>query len=158
MSIISEIARIEEACFNDAWSEASLEDTFKHEYNHLVAVFDDGSIADDFVFQGNEKLTGYLIYSEISGEAELLRIAVDPEMRRHGYGGKLMEHFICSLELMNAEKATLEVRESNTAAVNLYTIYGFENIAVRKDYYFDPIENAVIMQRPIAKNSDQLDM
>ena len=55
MSIISEIARIEEACFNDAWSEASLEDTFKHEYNHLVAVFDDGSIADDFVFQGSKK-------------------------------------------------------------------------------------------------------
>ena len=80
----------------------------------------------------------------------ILEIAVD--------GGKLMEHFICSLEFMNAEKATLEVRESNTAAVNLYTIYGFENIAVRKDYYFDPIENAVIMQRPIAKNSDQLDM
>ena len=53
MSIISEIARIEEACFTDAWSESSLEDTFKHEHNHLLAVFDDGSTADDFVFQGS---------------------------------------------------------------------------------------------------------
>ena len=158
MSIISEIARIEEACFTDAWSESSLEDTFKHEHNHLLAVFDDGSTADDFVFQGNEKLAGYLIFSENLGEAELLRIAVDPEMRRQGFGGKLMEHFICSLEFMNSDKVTLEVREGNEAAINLYTIYGFEKIGVRKDYYFDPHEDAVIMQRPIAKNADQLDL
>ena len=114
MSIISEIARIEKAYFSDAWSEASLEETFKHEHNHLVAVFDDGSTADDFVFQGREKLAGYLIFSENSGDAELLRIAVDPDMRRQGYGGKLMEHFITSLEFMNTDKVTLEVREGNT--------------------------------------------
>ena len=158
MSIISEIARIEEACFTDAWSESSLEDTFKHEHNHLFAVFDDGTTADDFVFQGNEKLAGYLIYSEVAGEAELLRIAVDETMRRRGFGGKLMEHFICELEFMNAEKVTLEVRKGNSAAIGLYTIYGFEQIAVRKDYYMDPDEDAVIMQRPIAKNADQLDL
>ncbi|MBQ8951607.1 MAG: ribosomal protein S18-alanine N-acetyltransferase [Eubacterium sp.] len=158
MSIISEIARIEKAYFSDAWSEASLEETFKHEHNHLVAVFDDGSTADDFVFQGREKLAGYLIFSENSGDAELLRIAVDPDMRRQGYGGKLMEHFITSLEFMNTDKVTLEVREGNEAAINLYTIYGFEKIAVRKDYYFNPDEDAVIMQRPIAKNADQLDL
>ena len=158
MSIISEIARIEKAYFSDAWSEASLEETFKHEHNHLVAVFDDGSTADDFVFQGREKLAGYLIFSENSGDAELPRIAVDPDMRRQGYGGKLMEHFITSLEFMNTDKVTLEVREGNEAAINLYTIYGFEKIAVRKDYYFNPDEDAVIMQRPIAKNADQLDL
>lgn len=158
MSIISEIARIEKAYFSDAWSVASLEETFKHEHNHLVAVFDDGSTADDFVFQGREKLAGYLIFSENSGDAELLRIAVDPDMRRQGYGGKLMEHFITSLEFMNTDKVTLEVREGNEAAINLYMIYGFEKIAVRKDYYFNPDEDAVIMQRPIAKNADQLDL
>ena len=69
-----------------------------------------------------------------------------------------MEHFICSLEFMNSDKVTLEVREGNEAAINLYTIYGFEKIGVRKDYYFDPHEDAVIMQRPIAKNADQLDL
>ena len=156
MSIISEIAGIEEKCFSDPWSEKSLEESFKQDYNHLIAVFDDGTIADDFVFQGNEKLAGYLIYSEVAGEAELLRIAVDETMRRRGFGGKLMEHFICELEFMNAEKVTLEVRKGNSAAIGLYTIYGFEQIAVRKDYYMDPDEDAVIMQRPIAKNDDEI--
>ncbi|MBO6166483.1 MAG: ribosomal protein S18-alanine N-acetyltransferase [Eubacterium sp.] len=156
MGIISEIAGIEEQSFNDPWSEKSLEETFKHDHNHLIAVFDDGTTVDDYVFQGNEKLAGYLIYSEVAGEAELLRIAVDETMRHRGFGGKLMEHFISELEFMNAEKVTLEVRKGNSAAIGLYTIYGFEQIAVRKDYYMDPDEDAVIMQRPIAKNDDEI--
>ena len=41
MGIISEIAGIEEKCFWDAWSEKSLEETFKHDYNHVIAVFED---------------------------------------------------------------------------------------------------------------------
>lgn len=156
MGIISEIAGIEEKYFWDAWSEKSLEETFKHDYNHVIAVFEDGTTLDDFVFLGNEKLAGYLIYSEVAGEAELLRIAVDEEMRRKGFGGKLMERFISELEFMNAEKVTLEVRNSNSAAIGLYTVYGFDQIAVRKDYYINPDEDAVIMQRPIAKNDDEI--
>ena len=156
MSIIGEIARIEEGSFTDPWSEQSLEETFRHEHNHLIAVFDDGTTVDDFVFQGNEKLSGYLIYSEVSGDAELLRIAVDPAMRRRGFGGKLMERFISELEFMNADKVTLEVREGNAGAIRLYLVYGFEKIAVRTDYYMDPDEDAVIMQRPIAKNEDEI--
>ena len=156
MGIISEIARIESECFADAWSSESLEESFKHEHNHLIAVFDDGSTVEDFVFQGRETLAGYLIYSEAAGEAELLRIAVDPKMRRRGFGGKMMEQFISDLEFMDAEKVTLEVREGNTAAISLYIVYGFEQIATRKNYYIDPDEDAVIMQRPIAKNVDEM--
>ena len=67
-----------------------------------------------------------------------------------------MERFISELEFMNAEKVTLEVRNSNSAAIGLYTVYGFDQIAVRKDYYINPDEDAVIMQRPIAKNDDEI--
>ena len=85
-----------------------------------------------------------------------MRIAVDPKVRRRGFGGKMMEQFISDLEFMDAEKVTLEVREGNTAAISLYIVYGFEQIATRKNYYIDPDEDAVIMQRPIAKNVDEM--
>ena len=156
MGIISEIARIEEECFNDAWTIVSLEEAFKHEHNHLIVVFDAGSTEDIFVFQEKGQLAGYLIYSEVMGDVELLRIAVDRKKRHMGYGGKLIEKFISTLEFMDAEKVTLEVREGNSEAIRLYTIYGFEKIAVRKDYYSNPVEDAIIMQRPIAKNDDQI--
>ena len=156
MGIIGKIAEIEASVFGDAWSRESLEDTFKHDYNHVIAVFDDGTTVDDYVFQGNEKLAGYLIYSEVAGDAELLRIAVDESMRGRGFGGKLMERFISELEFMNAERVTLEVRSGNTTAIGLYHKFSFEQIAVRKDYYSNPVEDAVIMQRPIDKNDDEI--
>ena len=156
MGIISEIAIIEKECFSDAWSEKSLEDAFKMEHYHLVGVFEDGSTFDDFVFQGNERLAGYIIYSEVMGDVELLRIAVRRSLRRMGFGSKLMHNFISILEFRDAEKVTLEVREGNVGAIRLYTIYGFEKIAVRENYYTDPQEDAVIMQRMIANKLDKM--
>lgn len=156
MSLINEIARIEEDTFNDAWSKASLEDTFKYDHNHLMVVYEDGSFGDDFAFLGSQKMVGYIVYSLVMGEAELLRIAVDRDYRGQGFGKKLMEEFITALQFNNADKVTLEVRSQNERAIGLYTIYGFEKIAVRPDYYLEPDDDAVIMQRPIAKNDDEI--
>ena len=70
MSIFQDIAKLEKDNFSDAWSEKSLEDTFEYDYNHLLVEKRDG------------KVVGYVIYSDVQGEAELLRIAVDKAYRR----------------------------------------------------------------------------
>lgn len=132
--IFKEIALLEEKNFSDAWSEEVLADTFEYDYNHLLVEKRDGKVA------------GYLIYSEVQGEAELLRIAVDKSVRRQGIAAGLMEQFLEELTDFEAERVTLEVRAHNIAAVKLYKKYGFRDIFVRENYYHNPEDDALIFQ------------
>lgn len=129
-----QIAQIEEACFSDAWSEKSLEETFEYDYNHLLIEKHDG------------KVVGYIIYSDVQGEAELLRIAVDKRYRRHGIAQSLMKDMLDELTESGSEKVMLEVRAHNVAAVKLYKSFGFRDIFVRENYYHDPEDDALIFQ------------
>ena len=129
-----EIARFEEKYFSDAWSEEMLADTFEYDYNHLLVEKRDGKVA------------GYLIYSEVQGEAELLRIAVDKSMRRQGIARSLMSDMLEELTSFEAERVSLEVRAHNIAAVKLYKDFGFKDIFVRENYYHNPEDDALIFQ------------
>ena len=129
-----EIARLEEKYFSDAWSEEMLADTFEYDYNHLLVEKRDGKVA------------GYLIYSEVQGEAELLRIAVDKSMRRQGIARSLMTDMLEELTDFEAERVSLEVRAHNIAAVKLYKAFGFKDIFVRENYYHNPEDDALIFQ------------
>ena len=87
----------------------------------------------------------YANFRFLSGEGELMRIAVLPEYRGRGYSRKLMERLEESARAAGAQELTLEVRESNEAALHLYKSCGFRVEAVRKDYYRNPKENALIL-------------
>ena len=79
-----------------------------------------------------------------------MRIAVLPEYRGHGESKKLMDRLEISSREKEAPDLTLEVRAGNTPAINLYKFYGFQAEAVRKNYYYDPVEDALIMwRRPV---------
>lgn len=78
-------------------------------------------------------------------EAHITNIAVHPEYRGCGYGKMLMEDMINCCRGKNVHAMTLEVRESNTAAINLYKSFNFVEVAVRKKYYRDTDEDAIIM-------------
>ena len=132
--LFREIARLEEKYFSDAWSEEMLADTFEYDYNHLLVEKRDGKVA------------GYLIYSEVQGEAELLRIAVDKSMRRQGIARSLMSDMLEELTSFEAERVSLEVRAHNIAAVKLYKVFGFKDIFVRENYYHNPEDDALIFQ------------
>ena len=129
-----EIAGLEEKYFPDAWSEEMLADTFEYDYNHLLVEKREGRVA------------GYLIYSEVQGEAELLRIAVDKSMRRQGIARGLMEQMMEELNDFEAERVTLEVRAHNIEAVRLYKSFGFKDIFIRENYYHNPEDDALIFQ------------
>ncbi|MCR5105019.1 MAG: ribosomal protein S18-alanine N-acetyltransferase [Eubacterium sp.] len=132
---MKQIAEIEAACFSDAWSEKMLEETFEYEYNHLL------------IEKRNGKVAGYVIYSDVQGEAELLRIAVDKRFRRQGIAASLMKDMLEELTESGAEKVMLEVRAHNIAAVKLYKSFGFVDIFVRNNYYQNPEDDALIFQK-----------
>jgi ribosomal-protein-alanine N-acetyltransferase len=134
MSIFQDIAKLEKDNFSDAWSEKSLEDTFEYDYNHLLVEKRDG------------KVVGYVIYSDVQGEAELLRIAVDKAYRRRGIAALLMQNMLDELIESGAERVSLEVRAHNISAVTLYKKFGFIDIFIRENYYTDPVDDALIFQ------------
>ena len=107
----------------------------------------------DFEIRGNEKLavTGRngagksTLLRLLAGEGEIQRIAVLPECRRLGVGRKMMEAMVNDAMANQVHAISLEVRESNLAARKLYESFGFAAEAVRKGYYHNPLEDALIM-------------
>ena len=139
MNIMREIARLEAENFTDAWSEESLGSTFEYDYNHLLVEEKDG------------RVVGYVIYADIQGDAELLRIAVDKRYRRTGIGNKLMKDMISELVEAGTDRISLEVRAHNLPAIALYKKYGFEEIFVRENYYHNPDDDALILIKGMDK-------
>lgn len=139
MDDIPAVEQIEQTCFSDAWSEKLLSDMLESEWDEAWVLADtDGTII------------GYANFRFLAGEGELMRIAVLPEYRGRGESKKLMDRLEMSAKEKEAPDLTLEVRAGNIAAVNLYKSYGFQAEAVRKNYYHDPVEDALIMwRRPV---------
>ncbi len=150
---ISSVAEMESEMFTDAWSPEAVSDSLKYPYNHILLISSGGEIrtlemeenvADSFVVgEEQPKTAGYMIYADPAGEAELHRIAVLPEFRRKGLARKLMERLISVEE----GPIFLEVRAGNAPAIGLYTSLGFKELDRRKNYYRNPDEDAVVMQR-----------
>ena len=72
-------------------------------------------------------------------------MAVDPEFRQRGIGYRLLDYAMKTSRGDGLETAFLEVRVGNIAARKLYTAYGFKEVSIRKNYYKNPTEDAVIM-------------
>lgn len=80
-------------------------------------------------------------------EMEILNIAVLPQLRRQGLARKMLAAVLQAAHKMGMQKASLEVRASNIAAINLYESMGFRQAGIRKRYYSDNQEDALIYCR-----------
>ena len=129
---IKAAADIERACFSSPWDEAALEAELKNFCAHPYVALDGG------------RAIGYAVVYCVCDEADIARVAVLPEYRRRGVATQLL---LKSFEDNKAECVFLDVRESNAAAIMLYKSLGFEQIGIRKNYYSDPTENAILMKR-----------
>ena len=186
MDIFDRIAEIEKEIFSDAWSIDLIRDSFGYDYNHFLAVTEDGRLicdrdtlindqilcerqnfddknkienTDKNVVDDNAStapvdtqpfIAGYLLFSALD-VFELQRIAVRENYRRRGLADKLMERFTDAgfrngISQDSDGRIILEVRAKNAPAIGLYKKYGFVEISVRKNYYTDPVEDALIMQ------------
>jgi [ribosomal protein S18]-alanine N-acetyltransferase len=85
----------------------------------------------------------WLVFDEI----HINNVAVLPEMRGHGMGTTLLQHVLSEGRRLGAKRATLEVRASNEGALRLYDRLGFYVAATRRNYYSNPVEDALILWR-----------
>lgn len=133
---IAEIAALEKECFTDPWSEESLRDA---------------AGTRSFVATEGESVVGYIITRCVAGEAELFRICVKSEARGKGTGRLLLKEGLEAAKADGAEKMFLEVRSRNVPARALYASAGFEEAGLRKGYYSDPEDDAVILVKHMDK-------
>ena len=102
------------------------------------------------------RVVGYLVCSRYDTVWHVMNVAVDPDHRRRGFGRTLIERLIDEVA-DPAARYTLEVRQSNDAAIRLYEQFGFRPAGVRRRYYQDNGEDAVIMWRTPATLAGRLD-
>lgn len=127
------VSKAEEICFTDPWSINSIKEGLN------------SSLDTWLVLSVDERIVGYCVFRVIAGEGELLRIALLPGFRGRGLAKKLMDQVVEYSRKRSVKTMFLEVRESNEIARNLYKSYGFSEESIRKNYYHNPSENAVIM-------------
>lgn len=88
---------------------------------------------------------GYIDYWKVQDEIHLITIAVHPDWRHLSIGSRMLTHMIEDSRARGGKQATLDVRPSNTAAIALYRKFGFREVGVRKRYYQDNGEDALVM-------------
>jgi ribosomal-protein-alanine N-acetyltransferase len=94
------------------------------------------------------RVVGYLICSRYDTVWHVMNVAVDDSLRRRGIATAMLEHLF-ELADRPGEQYTLEVRMSNTAAIELYERFNFRSAGLRRGYYHDNKEDAVIMWRVV---------
>ena len=133
-SELKEISLCEKAHFSDACSYAT-----------LSALISSGAVA--VAAYDTDKLCGFGYISIAPGEAELLRIAVNPEMRGKGIAKSILSLLHKKAKELGCEEIFLEVRESNIKAIRLYESDGYIKIGTRRGFYKDPKEDAILYKK-----------
>ena len=129
---ISAAARIEAQTFSEPWSEESLKLLLGDSYPSFA------------VCEGDE-LAAYIGTARSLDELQILTVATDARARRRGYARELLAHLDAYAKENGIFSISLEVRESNTAAIALYESCGYKTAGVRKNFYRFPTENALVM-------------
>lgn len=131
---IDGVMTVENLSFSIPWSRESFVDE--------VTV---NTFARYFCAKLNDNVIGYAGMWKVFDEGHITNIAVHPEFRNSGIGSLLMEHMIQIAKSEGITSMTLEVRKGNSAAIRLYEKYNFSVQGLRKGYYADNKEDALIM-------------
>lgn len=130
---VSQIAQLEAQCFSDPWSEKSI----ASELGNPLSLW--------LVAEENGQVYGYVGSQTVLDESDMMNVAVDPGFRRQGIARALIETLIAELSKMGSLCLRLEVRVSNENARALYERMGFRQLGLRKNYYHNPKEDALIL-------------
>ena len=94
----------------------------------------------------------FCAFWRIADQAHINNLAVHPELRGRGLGIQMLEATIAEAQRLGAESLALEVRRSNIAAQRLYTRAGFRENGIRKSYYAQPVEDALMLIKTLQKS------
>lgn len=132
---IERLAEIETECFSKPWSYEALAE----ELSNPLAVF--------LVAENGGEIAGYVGMVQVIDEGYLTNLAVTEHCRRRGVARALLGELMRHAGEHSLSFVTLEVRRSNEAAQRLYESFGFKEAGERRDFYVNPVEDALIMTR-----------
>jgi ribosomal-protein-alanine N-acetyltransferase len=138
------VLAIEGAVFSSPWSRRA----FEREVDGTVpasitwAALDDGA------------LVGYLVSWLVEDELHIGNVAVAPRAQATGVGTALLRRALADAAERRVRFATLEVRVSNVRAIRLYERFGFRPVAMRKRYYADNDEDALVMMKDVDRKAE----
>ena len=130
---LPQAAAIEKEAITPPWSEQAFRESLGLEHTILLAAIQDGQAA------------GYCVCYQSFEEGEITNVAVKKELRGQGIAGKLLEKLCSYGKERGLERYILEVRAGNEPAIHLYERSGFTRVGIRKGFYEQPVEDAVIM-------------
>lgn len=138
---LDEVNLIEHDLFSLPWSRAS----FLFEIADSKTSYTITAIKDS-------RVVGYAVGWFVADELHIGNVAVERSSQRKGIGRALLERMLAEAEVRNTAYATLEVRVSNVRAIDLYRRHGFRGVAMRKRYYSDNGEDALVMMAEIDRD------
>lgn len=132
---VPQVAALEKICFSDPWSEKSIASEL------------DNPLSCWLVSLEGETVTGYVGSQTVLDQTDMMNIAVHPDFRRQGIARSLIEALTQALKKRGSRALMLEVRASNIPARTLYETLGFAPVGVRRNYYRNPREDALILRK-----------
>ncbi len=142
---IEEVIEIDQLSFSNPWPKNSFRYEVLENKNSAcwVAEIEISSIV---------KIIAMAVLWNIVDEIHIGTIAVHPDQRKQAIGVRFLRHILVEARKEGKERALLEVRQSNQNALNLYQKFGFRVDGIRKNYYHDNGENAVLMSASLVDN------
>ncbi|WP_081696796.1 ribosomal protein S18-alanine N-acetyltransferase [Megalodesulfovibrio gigas] len=134
---VLQLAALERICFACPWSEAQYAQLLEDSRVRVVGA------------SHGDVLVAYCSFYHAGDEMEILNLATAPDWRRRGLGRRLLAFVLRIGQQMGIEQVVLEVRVTNTAARALYDGMGFVQVGVRKGYYPDTGEDALVLVRAL---------
>ena len=139
---LDDVDAIERHSFKAPWPRQVFVDELAREWARVDVARDAG------------RVVGFCNYWLVKDEVHLLAIATHPDRRRAGVGRRLMDHLLDVARARASVLVTLEVRRSNVPAIALYERLGFQSRGIRRGYYTDNREDALIMWKdPVARGA-----
>lgn len=136
-SDLDRVLDLENMCFKQPWNK-----------ENCLYELNENPFSNGWILKDENQIVGYAFLWETFEMAQLARIGIDKSLRNKGYGFEMMKHLIQRAKEAACEFMTLEVRESNKAALNLYKKCDFVQVNISKGYYPDG-ENAIVMTKAL---------
>ncbi|MDO9209386.1 MAG: ribosomal protein S18-alanine N-acetyltransferase [Deltaproteobacteria bacterium] len=140
---LDEVVQIERMSFPTPWSRGLFE-------RERLTPFAKVSIAREI---HSDQVVGYLCFWRVASETHILNLAVHPRRRQQGIGTRLLLYGIDYSRRNGVKEITLEVRRSNYKAISLYRHFQFQPWGIRRRYYSDSGEDAIVMGLRLAEPS-----
>lgn len=141
---LDELEKLERICFSRPWSKKMLGEELENDCAAFL-------VAEE---PETHQVLGYAGVLVMADEGYITNVAVFPDYRRQGIAAQIIKVFCDFAAGNHLSFLTLEVRPTNTAAIELYRSFGFEEVGRRKNYYDLPKEDALILTRYFVYEED----